>query len=130
MIDNQLIESAKNIRKTFLRMTNQLSVYETEVKDLINFLQEKIQILQNYNNNDVRKMKTNEDLNKVTKSILKEIEEIEAAEQKLQNKIGKINKEIEKLSNEEVILYKTIKERYPNLSDVEIKREIQQNLRF
>jgi len=130
MIDNQLIESAKNIRKTFLRMTNQLSVYETEVKDLINFLQEKIQILQNYNNNDVRKMKTNEDLNKVTKSILKEIEEIEAAEQKLQNKIGKINKEIEKLSNEEVVLYKTIKERYPNLSDVEIKREIQQNLRF
>lgn len=128
MIDTQLIESAQNIRKTFLRLGKELNNYQTDVKKLVDFLQEKLRYLEQYNNDNVKKIKNDDDISKVTKEILSQIEEIEVAEKRIQTKINKINKELEQLNKDEQILYQTIKERYPDLTDEEIIKEIHSNL--
>ena len=77
---------------------------------------------------EVKKIKTKEDVPIVAKEILKEVEEIEVAELQLQKKLKKVNEEMEKLSKDEEILYQTLKNRYPELSDTELKNEIQKYL--
>ncbi len=128
MIDTQLIESAQNIRKTFLKLGKELNNYQGDVKKLVEFLQEKLSYLEQYNNKNVKNIKNDDDISKVTKDILSQIEEIEVAEKRIQTKINKINKELEQLNKDEQILYQTIKERYPEMTDEQIIKEIHQNL--
>lgn len=128
MIDVQLIESARMIRKKFLKLTKEINLYQDEVKNLVNFLQEKMKALEEYRDKEVKKIKTKEDVPIVAKEILKEVEEIEVAELQLQKKLKKVNEEMEKLSKDEEILYQTLKNRYPELSDTELKNEIQKYL--
>ncbi len=128
MIDTQLIESAQNIRKTFLKLGKELNNYQGDVKKLVDFLQEKLSYLEQYNNKNVKNIKNDDDISKVTKDILSQIEEIEVAEKRIQTKINKINKELEQLNKDEQILYQTIKERYPEMTDEQIIKEIHQNL--
>lgn len=129
MIDIQLIESARLIRKKFLKLTKELDGYQDEVKGLVKFLQEKMKSLEEYRDKEVKKkIKTKEDVPVVTREILREIEEIEQAEIQLQKKLKKVNEEMEKLNKDEEILYKTLKNRYPELSDEQLKIEIQKNL--
>ena len=128
MIDVQLIESARMIRKKFLKLTKEINLYQDEVKNLVKFLQEKMKALEEYRDKEVKKIKTKEDVPIVAKEILKEVEEIEVAELQLQKKLKKVNEEMEKLSKYEEILYQTLKNRYPELSDTELKNEIQKYL--
>jgi chromosome segregation ATPase len=124
MIDEQLLQSAKNIRVTFKKLNLDLDKYRNEIKTILEFLQEKLKYLENYNNTVVKKIKNNDDISDVTKEVLGHIAQIEDAEKKIQRKITKINEEIEKLGKDEKILYQTIKERYPTLTDENIIKEI------
>ncbi len=128
MIDNQLIESAKLIRREFIKISNSLSNYHDDIKNLANFYFKKVDELKSYNKDVVKKIKTKDDLNKVTLHILKEIESIETEEKRLSNKVEKLNQELEKLRRDETILYETIKTRYPNLTDQQIVEEIKPHL--
>jgi chromosome segregation ATPase len=128
MIDEQLIESAKKIRKNFLNLSDRLELYREDVKALTDFLVAKVEEIKSYNDETIRKMRTKDELAKATNHLLKEIGTIEDEEKKLQKKVEKINVEMEKLKNEEEILYKTIKTRYPHLEDEKIVKEIQSHL--
>lgn len=128
MIDSQLIESAKLIRKEFLRISNSLNGYHSDIKNLASFYFQKVEELKTYNTKVVKKIKSKDDLNKATTHILKEIESIEVEERKLSDKVEKLNLQLEKLNRDESILYETIKKRYPNLTDEEIVKEIHQHL--
>lgn len=128
MIDTHLLESAKQIRRKFIRVSSQLDLYETDVRALAEFLEEKIKVLDVFVNEKIKKIKTESDYQTVTKEIIKEIEEIEDEEKKLHKKIEKINIELEKLNKEEEILYATIKQKYPELKDDQLVRYIHKNL--
>ena len=128
MIDKQLIESAKLIRNDFLTLTNNLNKYYDEVKELGIFFLKKADELREYNDKSVKKLKNKSDLSTVTNHILKEISEIEDEEKKLAKKVEEINQKMEKLKRDEMILYQTIKQRYPHLSDEQIKKEIHSHL--
>jgi hypothetical protein len=124
MIDNQLLESAKYIRKEFLLLKTELDSYQEEVKGLGEFLLRKVDELTKYKDDVVQKIKTKDEIKVVTEHILKNIQEIEDEEKNINRKVDIINKKIDKLKNEEIILYKTIKDRYPKMTDDEIKKEI------
>jgi hypothetical protein len=128
MIDQQLIDSAKYIRKNFVNLSDKLTIYRDDVKNLADFLFRKVEDIKKYNEETIKTMKSKEELVVVTQHLLKEIQSIEEEEKKLQRKVEKINKELEKLKEEEEVLYKTIKERYPDLTDKEIIKEIHQHL--
>lgn len=128
MIDQQLIESAKQIRKRYIKAMSNLGIYEQDVRNLANFLQEKSKVFQKIQDVELKKKPSKEELEKVTRLIVDEITSIENEEQKILKKVESINVEIDKLQKEEDVLYKTIKKRYPKLSDDQIKEEIQSYL--
>jgi chromosome segregation ATPase len=128
MIDRQIIESAQLIRKNFLKLNSDLSKYQNDINNLISFLREKINELEKYNLEKVKKIRSNDDVKVVSEEIVKKIEEIETEEKKLQKKVSTISNELEKLKKDEEILYKTIRDRYPELSDDEIVEQIHSNL--
>lgn len=128
MIDEQLVQGAVIIRKTFLRLKKELNTYQKDVSDMVNFLKEKIKIIEQIKKNELKNLKSRDEVSEVTRKIVSEIEQIEIEEKRLQSKIKKINVEMEKLSKDEGILYNTIKGRYPELTDEEIIRQIHQRL--
>ena len=128
MIDHQLIESAKIIRNEFLSLSERLDKYQDDVRALGNFLQNKATELSSYSDENLKRISSKENLDKVVRHILSEIESIEEEEKKLSKKVSVINDEMEKLRKDEVILYESIKDRYPDLSDEEILKEVQSKL--
>ena len=128
MIDEQLIESAKTIRREYLRLSSVLLGYQDEVRELAGFLFGKVDELKSFNEERVKKAKTKDDLKKVTDHIIHEIDLIEAEERKLQAKVERINEEMERLRKEEEVLYATIRERHPKLTDEQIVTEVRSHL--
>jgi chromosome segregation ATPase len=128
MIDKQLIESAKIIRREFLTLSRKLDEYQDDVKNLGFFLQKKASELESYSEKNLKKLSSKDDLDKVVRHILSEVDSIEEEEKKLSKKVSSINDEIEKLRKDEVKLYETIKHRYPSLSDDQISKEVQSQL--
>lgn len=129
MIDKQLIETAKIIRKKYLSSMTDLKSYEKDVKKLAEFLTEKMKSLENIQKVELKKKPNKEHLAQVTKLLADELNQIEDQEKKLLKKVEDINKDILKLQKEEEILYKTLKTRYPQLNDDDIKKEIQSHLK-
>jgi len=128
MIDKQLIESAKIIRREFLTLSRNLDEYQDDVKNLGFFLQSKASELESYSEKNLKRLSSRDDLDKVVKHILSEVESIEEEEKKLSKKVSSINDKIEKLRKDEIKLYETIKHRYPSLSDDQISKEVQSQL--
>lgn len=128
MIDKQLIESAKIIRNDYLNLTSNLDKYQSEVGNLGKFLLKKVEELKKYNDEVIKKIRNKDDIAKVTNHILLEIQEIEVEEKRIATKVESINSKLEKLKKDEETLYKTIKDRYPNLTDDQIVSEIHKYL--
>jgi hypothetical protein len=128
MIDEQLLQSARLIRQKFIQLSNELTKYKVDIEKLVAFLQEKVRVLSTETTNRVKSMKDKSELSDVTKTIIKEMEEVELEEKKLQKRVSKINDELEKLQKEESFLYATIKQRYPTLTDEEIISQVHRHL--
>jgi chromosome segregation ATPase len=128
MIDKQIIESAKIIRRDYLRTTSSINEYESDLKNLLSFLQEKIKKLEHIK--DTQRVRGNEEhqVDVLVKDVLSELSSIEDEEKKLTNKIDKMNESLSKLRKDEEELYRVIKERYPEMTDDEMKDEIHRHL--
>ena len=124
MIDKQLLSSAREIRKKYLEIMGDLTSYEREIKNLSNFLLEKAEVFKNIEERDLNSKGSKEELLKITNRIVSEIEQIEQEEIKITKRIEILNEGLDKLQKEEEVLYNTIKKRYPQLTDEEIKSEI------
>lgn len=124
MIDKIYIESAKNIRKEFLSLSEKLDNYQSDLNKYVSYLETASVDLEAIKNNDVKKMKEAYELKDITEKITNKLNEIETEEQKIIHLIRPINDRIEKLREEENYLYSQIKEKYPKLTDEEIIKEI------
>ena len=83
MIDINLLESAKLIKIEFNRVQKELLTYESDIKSLIDFLSEKIEVLQKFNKESEKPGFTREDLDKKIKFLIDEIVQIEIEEKKI-----------------------------------------------
>ena len=121
MIDKQYIESAKNIRSEFVSLNKKLDIYKKDLENLSEYLQTTIADLNNMTN---KKVESKQELQTIAENLIKKIEEIELEEKKMTNLVKPINERIDKLKEEETILYNALKTKYPNLSDDEMRKEI------
>ena len=128
MIDPYFIESAKRIRKNFLKTDSDLTNYHIEIKNLLKFLDEKVKALKNIEDNEFRNKPSKEEVERVAKLIMDEIHSIEKEQRNLAKRVNILNDDILLIQKEEELLYKKIKERYPNYTDDQIREEIQDNL--
>jgi cell shape-determining protein MreC len=128
MIDSYFIESAKIIRKEFLKLSSNLSTYEKEVKGLADFLTKKIEEITEYKDNRMSNIRTKDDVSEISTHLMNEIQSIEDEESRLKKLIESVNTKIESLRKDETNLYEAIKKKYPELSDQQIVNSIHPHL--
>lgn len=127
MIQSLYLKRAASIRKEYLSIIRDIESYENIAKELSDSISQRTkeleQLLENLNNNRVSNadsakqnlhnimIQTEDDMNKVDKSI------------------DVLSLKIERLKSDEMVLYREIKQSYFNLTDEEIKNEIQEHLK-
>jgi predicted nucleic acid-binding Zn-ribbon protein len=122
MVDEVFLQRAVNIRRTYLKVSNNLDFYFKRANDIvasldkilldISKMQQQLEKEENKNNKETLE-KAALDLNKL-------LEGLENDGKKLQDYIEPLNKEIEKLALEEQELYRQIKEKNSSLTDEQI----------
>lgn len=128
VIDQNYIDSAKNIRFEFLSLYKKLDSYQSELGDLYTYLQKVMKELEEINEKQVSTIKTKSDAATVTDQIVKKLGEIEAKEETLIRLVSPINDRIERLKKDEETLYDTLKQKYPTLSNEDLIKEIHSQL--
>lgn len=119
MIEERYLKMATNIRRTYLKLVNNLDLYQSKVKDISEKLEltcKKIDDLQN----NLKKSGKNYSEKEGLESLLKIINEVDLEGKRLESFINPINLEIEKLSKEESELYRQIVEHHVNLTQEQI----------
>jgi chromosome segregation ATPase len=124
MIQEIFLKRAVNIRKEYISIKYDISSYEKNIRDILNALESKAV--------DLNELKTKLDENKIhdpemaKSQLLKIMMELETEINTNETFINNLNKNIDKLKNDEVLLYRDIKQRYPEMNDSEIKNEVQE----
>ena len=130
MIREDFLLRAVRIRKNYISLTNNLDVYLSKVENVSNKLEKTIDEITNiekkYENSDKKNNKFESD--KTLKELLKIIGNVENEGKRLETIVNPLNKEIEKLSKEEVELYKLIKQTHSNLTEGQIVNSVKERL--
>jgi predicted nucleic acid-binding Zn-ribbon protein len=130
MIREDFLLRAVRIRKNYLSLTNNLDVYLSKVESVSDRLEKTIgeitNIEQKYESSDKKDGKFESD--KTLKELLKIIENVENEGKRLESIVNPLNKEIEKLSKEELELYKLIKQTHSNLTEGQIVNSVKERL--
>ena len=130
MIREDFLLRAVRIRKNYLSLTNNLDVYLSKVESVSDRLEKTIgeitNIEQKYESSDKEDNKFESD--KTLKELLKIIGNVENEGKRLESIVNPLNKEIEKLSKEEVELYKLIKQTHSNLTEGQIVNSVKERL--
>lgn len=127
MIDDNFVIAAIKIRRTYLKLTNNMDFYKKQAQKLTENLENIIEKISNL------KTDLNEKSNKMTtdhamQEMAKIIKELENEGQSLEKVINPINNRIEKLSLEEAELWRNIKEKHYNIPDDDIIEYIKARL--
>jgi predicted nucleic acid-binding Zn-ribbon protein len=126
MIDEFFLKSALNIRRQYLKVSNNMEFYHNRAKDVVNKLEETIEKIENLQKDiSVNKSISNEGAISSLMEILKSVEDEGSRLEKL---VEPMNKEIEILSKEEHELYRQIKQKHPDLTEEQIVKSVQDRL--
>lgn len=134
MIDEFFLQNAVSIRRTYLKMTNNMDFYQKKAKEIVDRLELTIGKI-----NDIQKKAEEGRARKengtmeILNDLVKILNEIEDEGKALENLVDPLNQDIEKLALEEQELYRQIKQKHSNLTDEQIissvkDRLIQENL--
>lgn len=130
MIDEIYLQNAVRIRRTYLKLSSNMELYQKKAQAVSLKLDEtiaKIDSLQ-AKAEDSKNNKNNNDSNFYLSELMKILTEVEEDGTALENLVNPLNVEIEKLALEEQELYRQIKEKHYNLSDEQIIAQVQDRL--
>lgn len=129
MIDEVFLQNAVRIRRTYLKLTNNMELYQKKAKDIVGRLDETLEKID-------KLQKTVEDSKKksgiggqdLLNEMLNILNDIDIEGKALEDLVNPLNKEIEKLGIEEQELYRQIKQKHYNLTDEEIIKSVKDRL--
>lgn len=128
MIDKNLLDNAVRIRRNYLKVTNNLELYQKQAKELVEKLDSTIKEI-----TDLKEELKNkgEDIEKdpILKKLTEILKETGDSGIVLEEMIKPINQKIETLANEEQELYRAIKEKHYDLTDEQIIEEVKNRLK-
>lgn len=131
MIEEKYLQMAINIRRTYLKLANNLDLYRAKAMQISDKLTETVKKLEDYQKELEERTKNKKEtlsVPEVVTNLLKIIDEVEDEGKRLENLVSPINKEIEKLSKEEIELYRQIVDNHSNLNEDEIVKIVQDRL--
>ncbi len=132
MIDENFYQAAINIRKTYLKISNDMESYRNIAESSLKNLQRSIVSIENIKKGIGDKKKENLDRENNMDTINKISEILESLEmegKKIERFVDPINKEIEKLAEEEQNLYRKICERHSDLTEAQIVEAVRLRLK-
>jgi predicted nucleic acid-binding Zn-ribbon protein len=126
MIDEIFLQSAVRIRRTYLKVSNNMDFYHNRAKEIVDILESTLAKINNLQTD----LKTNKNISKdsAISSLLDILKEVEDEGSRLEKMIEPMNKEIEKLSIEEAELYRQIKEKHSDLTELQIVDSVKERL--
>ncbi len=127
MIEEKYLKMSISIRRTYLKLINNLDLYHNRALKVSSNLEETLTKLDTIQENlDLKDKKPNskETLDK----LLEILQEVEDEGKKLETLIDPINTEIEKLGREEQELYRQIVEHHPELTEDQIVNFVRDRL--
>ena len=126
MINQLYLKRAENIRRDYLKLVRELNNYDNMAKQLAESIQLRVgQLNDLYKEIDSEKVSNVEVAKDKLNTIMINLErDVNSIDQKIKN----INKKMDQLREDEVKLYKELKQKY-NTSDEELKNEINQHLK-
>jgi len=131
MIDENFLQSAVHIRRTYLKMSNSMDLYKKSAQKVVERLDEtikKVEVIQKEAEDSKKDKNSNFSAEGSMNKMLEVLKEVDAEGKRLEELVDPLNKEIEKLALEEQELYRLIKEKHHNLSDDEIIESVRQRL--
>ena len=123
MVDEIFLQNAVRIRRTYLKLSNNMDLYQKkaqEVSDKLEKTIDRIDELQSKLDESKKDKSSNKDSNFFLMELVKILNEVEEEGKALESSVDPLNKEIEKLAIEEQELYRQIKEKHFNLTDEQI----------
>lgn len=130
MIHERFLQSAVNIRRTYLKVSNNLDIYHEKAKEMLDVLNKTVDKITGLKENVV---KANSGKSKMTdqealSQLLKILQDVEDEGKTMEKMTDPLNKEIEKLAREEQELYQQIKLAHPLLTDEQIVESVKTRL--
>lgn len=130
-IEEKYLQRAINIRRTYLKMINNMDLYKKRTTEVYNMLEEttqKLNALSEEIETDSKNEKRSINEKDAFEKLLRIIDGVEDEGKRLQKLIDPINQEIEKLAKEELELYRQIVENNPKLTEDQIVKIVQDRL--
>ena len=127
MIEEKYLKMSISIRRTYLKLINNLDLYHNRALKVSSNLEEtlvKLDTIQEDLDSKDKKSSSKETLDK----LLDILQEVEDEGKKLETLIDPINLEIEKLGKEEQELYRQIVEHHPELTEDQIVNSVRDRL--
>jgi phage shock protein A len=131
MVDEVFLQNAVRIRRTYLKLSNNMELYQKKaqtVSDKLEATIAKIDDLQSKIEESKKDKDDKKDSNYFLIELVKILNEVEEEGKALETSVDPLNKEIEKLSLEEQELYRQIKEKHFDLTDEQIISSVQDRL--
>lgn len=130
MVDEKYLKMAINIRRTYLKLINNLDLYKNKATQVSEKLEETVNKLDNIKKEVDRKTAEKISVNEqeVFNKLLKILNEVEEEGKRLEDLVNPINLEIEKLAKEEQELFRQIVEHSPNLTEDQIVNSVRDRL--
>ena len=131
MIDEIYLQNAIRIRRTYLKLSNNMELYQKKaqaVSDKLETTISKIDELQSKIEESKKDKNDKKDSMFFLTELVKILNEVEEEGKALESSVDPLNKEIEKLALEEQELYRQIKEKHFNLTDEQIISSVRDRL--
>ena len=129
MINEQFLQRAIDIRKTYLRLTNNMDEYLEKVSNVSERLEKTIVEITEIEEKYKKKEGSGSiGSDQTLKELLKVLDKVDREGKNLEGLVDPLNKEIEKLSKEEVELYRLIREKHSNLTEDQIVSSVKNRL--
>jgi predicted nucleic acid-binding Zn-ribbon protein len=131
MVDEKYLQKAISIRRTYLKLINNMDLYRARALQVSERLDGTLKKIDDYQNELAENSKSkNPTLSEteIFQKLLKIIDEVDEEGKRLEKLIDPINLEIEKLSKEEMELYRQILDGHPNLTEEQIVEKVQDRL--
>lgn len=122
MIQEIYLKKALNIKKEYLSIINNIDEYEKFAKKLLSTISSKSKELLDLQKRIDEKKVNSVDLAK--DELMKIIINLEEEANGIESIINSMNSRIDNLKKDETSLYRELKERYPDISDKDLKEEI------
>ena len=131
MVDEVFLQNAVRIRRTYLKLSNNMELYQKKAQQVSDKLDEtitKIDDIKKQAEDSKKNRGNNQNTAYFLNELVKVLTEVEDEGKSLENLVEPLNQEIEKLALEEQELYRQIKEKHFNLTDEQIISSVRDRL--